>query len=419
MIDTAQATALVEQLYRAVLGRLPDPFGYDVLVPLVVGGYDPALVRFGLAFGSTEAASRVGDLYKAELGRPPDSDGLSVSLSALANGASLDDLRAGIAASPEAGADLNTLYQQMLGRVGDAPGLANFTRAMGYGKLSLLDVRTQLAISSETGRTVAALFQGVLGRDPTQGEVAAVRTGLDAGGTMAQTRVTLAATVESQARLVQAYELNFGIDPAAATLATQEGELGLGRAYSDVVQLDAKSIGGGGSGFAKNYGYSIPGVYSLTGSPRYLSIFTDTNRLYDGAVTTQAVPTTGSSAFGAGTDTVVLDVQTTDSTPLSFIATLDGKAVGGATVSAPRATRPSQNTVADEVTFTGGFGAGLHTLRVQVTSGPSADALSIRSGATFDGNAFLLLGTTTDVAGAAAIYPHAGPQPAIIAIYGL
>jgi hypothetical protein len=409
--DQADATGLVVAYYNAVLGRLPDPFGYDVLVPLLEAGYDPGAVRAGLAYGSSEAATRIGDLYQAELGRAPDPAGLAVALNALANGASLDDLRTGIAASPEENTVLSEVYQQVLGRSADASGFAQYHSALTVG-LSLDDMRTQLATSGEATRLIAGIFQAVLGRDPSAGETSAGSAMLLSGGPAAVSHF-VAFGPESAARLTAAYASNFGSTPSANTLSVQEAELAAGRAYADVTQVTLNANGGGGS-FNQNYGYLVPMQYSPTGSTQFLSIYNTSYLLYQGGFTTVPIQSAAPSTFPAGSDTIVLDLQTLNATPLSFMATLDGQALGGATVAAPEATVPNTQSTRDEITFSGAFGAGFHQLHIQVTSDPSANALVIASGASFDGNVFLLGSVQTSAAGAVDIFPHPGPQPALV-----
>jgi len=356
-----QATAIVEQLYSAVLGRLPDSFGYSVLVPLVQSGYDPGLLRSALAFASPEAANLVSGIYQAELGRAPDAPGLNQYLGALAGGLSLDDVRASIGGSAEAMDAAAAVYTQTLGRTADASGLALYRAAVSKG-VSLGDMRAQLAASPEAG-----------------------------------------------VRLTYSYQESFGIAPSAATLSTLRGELSRGKSLGDTTQVDDRQSRTSGF-FFNNDGYTVQSQYSATGIAQFLSIYDDSFRFYQGPRTTIPVASAGPSALAPGPDSIVLDLSSIGAVPVTFVATLDGQPLGGAVVSTTPANQPFSPFTVDQVTFTGDFGAVFHDLHVSVLGDPALNGVGV-SAAKFDGNAFLLGGANTGSVGSFSIYPHPGPQP--------
>lgn len=359
-LDTAAATALVRQLYAAVLGRAPDAFGPDTLVPLLVAGYDPAAIRAGLAFGSPEAASLVGAIYQSALGRAADPAGLRQYLTGLANGMSLADVRTSLVGSAEARAfqSVSAVYAQVLGRSGDAAGLAVFTNAVSNG-MSFAAVQAQLANSPEAAATLS-----------------------------------------------RSHELNFGVAPAAATLATLQNELAFGQPLPIVEQVIDRQTRISGF-FTNNWGYTVPAGAATS----FLSVASDSNKLYQGSVQVIPAPVIGPSAFGPGSDTIVLDMGSVDGSWLDFIATLDGQSLGVGTLLTTRQDIPFASITRDRFTFSGDFGPGLHTLHIAVAGDPAAGF--IVSAATFDGNAFLLGSASSGASGAVDLYPHPGPQPVI------
>jgi hypothetical protein len=136
---------LVAGFYRNVLGREPDAAGTAYWkAALDNGSATPEQVLCGFS-ESIENKCHVPDaqtasvarLYYAELGRAPDAAGLSFWTSGLAVGtASLQDEASALASSPEfigrygalddAGF-VNQLYRNVLGRDGDAQGVAAWT----------------------------------------------------------------------------------------------------------------------------------------------------------------------------------------------------------------------------------------------------------------------------------------------------
>ncbi|WP_162239974.1 DUF4214 domain-containing protein [Methylobacterium sp. Leaf99] len=157
------------------------------------------------AFGGTvtdtaSAAGGVYGLYKALLGRAPDPLGLESFTTAIQNGATLTDVANALLGSPEgasapnAATDPNgfvqSLYQKLLGRVADPSGLQTFTGELAAG-ISPGTVAVQLATSAEAQSVLAPIFKtGVYVPDASEAGVARLYYGLlgrapDAGGLQA------------------------------------------------------------------------------------------------------------------------------------------------------------------------------------------------------------------------------------------
>jgi len=129
---------------------------------------DVAILRdTGLPILSTQevAEHQVTRLYLAALGRPPDGPGLLAHSRALLSGTSLSSDAAGFVNSAEFArlygtnqpdaAFVNTLYQNVLHRAGDAAGVQVWNNALAGGR-SRADVLVDFSESDENRRTLQA-----------------------------------------------------------------------------------------------------------------------------------------------------------------------------------------------------------------------------------------------------------------------
>ena len=312
-----------------------------------------------MAANSLEAQQLIQGLYTQVLGRPADPDGLSQFIAALRSGDTLGQVRASIASSSEAQQRVGEFYEQVLGRVADPGGLSQYTAALG----------------SST--------------------------------TLAEVHRNLATSPESTGNLSRTYEGAFGKRPSAFILSVLQTELSLGRPLAHVEKISGVRFG---NHAPIHLGYTTPAAYSFTGATEFFDIANDNSGSDLFPVSTTPVSPTGPSDFAPGPDTIVLDLMkiAMGGPNPSFIATLDSKRLGGATVSA-ESVNPTIQAL-NEVTFTGNFGLGSHTLQLVLTD-PGRSSLAVRS-ASFDGNAFLLGGATLG-AGALDLFPHPGPQPSV------
>jgi Domain of unknown function (DUF4214) len=173
-------TALVTQLYNDILGRAPDAGGLAVWTAALANGESLQNVRAAFA-GSAEAQGDLTLTYNQELGRTPDVGGLASWTDYLTNGGSLQGVRTGVAHSGEAQGDLALIYTQELGRTPDAGGLAAWTDYLANGG-SLQGVRTGVAHSGEAQGDLAAIFQNVEARTPDMAELAGMENQLVPSG---------------------------------------------------------------------------------------------------------------------------------------------------------------------------------------------------------------------------------------------
>lgn len=92
--------------------------------------------------------AQINDIYQNILGRNVDNRGLDIWTRALRNGRPLDDVRRDLARTPEARNKINQLYQEILGRDADASGLQTWMSKLADGG-NLRDVRRDLERSDE------------------------------------------------------------------------------------------------------------------------------------------------------------------------------------------------------------------------------------------------------------------------------
>ncbi|CAA9283492.1 MAG: hypothetical protein AVDCRST_MAG04-3915 [uncultured Acetobacteraceae bacterium] len=135
-----------------------------------------------LVFDANDPAARVVRLYEAALDRAPDQAGLNAWIGAVQGGQPLSGLASGFLASDEFrarfgaigdnGAYVDRLYQNVLGRAGDAAGRESWLGALNAGT-SRADVLVAFSESAENKAGTAALVQnGIWDRSEAAAEVA-------------------------------------------------------------------------------------------------------------------------------------------------------------------------------------------------------------------------------------------------------
>ena len=198
----------------AVMNAYLDPAVTDLKQPDIDGaqaiyGHAPASNLFGSTIHDVlSAGGEVYALYDAILGRTPDPLGFEGWASILKHGtASLHDVAASFLASPEGQSHVGSpnnatfveqLYETALHRPGDSNGVQGWTNALNQGA-SRADVAIDFALSAEhvagmqtslnagvfvpdqNAANVARLYYGVLGREPDSSGLSGW-TGLVDGG---------------------------------------------------------------------------------------------------------------------------------------------------------------------------------------------------------------------------------------------
>ena len=132
--------AVVEGLYRNILGRDADPAGLAHWDAQLKAGESAAQVA-GQFFQSPEYTTDVVEsYYQTYLGRDGDPAGVASWVAKLQAGASEEEVAAAFLSSPEYSAKhvtdgdfVQSLYENILGREGDPAGINNWTQLLGAG----------------------------------------------------------------------------------------------------------------------------------------------------------------------------------------------------------------------------------------------------------------------------------------------
>ncbi|WP_459208229.1 DUF4214 domain-containing protein [Pseudomonas sp. MLB6B] len=206
----AEAAAL--RLYQGVLGRDADADGAKTFVEAVNAGTSLSDIANTFLqsseFGGAVNAADVNELYQALLGRDADAGGSQVWQEVLQNGGSLADVAASISVSAEAqeldasnGEFVSSLYTNVLGREAEEGGLQNWVSAL-YNGVSRADVAKSIVGSSEAldkanGDFVDSLYQSALGRTADEGGKAAWTEALAAGVSHADVAIGIVGSQEA------------------------------------------------------------------------------------------------------------------------------------------------------------------------------------------------------------------------------
>jgi serralysin len=180
--------------------------------PLVVDELEGRQLLTGTALHGA-AVSTLNALYSTMLDRQPDSSGLAGFSQALQGGQTLAQVTTVIATSPEYLGDNRTdgapaaannaqfvtaLYNDVLGRAPDQPGLNTWVNALNTGAMTTAQVATSFVNSPESTSspvsvlhvaavpTASSLYSSLLHRQPDPGGLAGFSQAMQGGMTIAQ-----------------------------------------------------------------------------------------------------------------------------------------------------------------------------------------------------------------------------------------
>ena len=247
-------------LYEAILGRAPDPFGYETFNDTLTAGTEnhPLPPDFAVAqallsspeytadFGAAASLSPtafVTDLYETALHRAPDPAGLQADVNALNAGVSQAQVAAQVALSPEAigpvspaftngpgvfemsafDASVARLYYGLLDRTPDAAGLKGWetfgTTSNPLSPISTLSTITAGILQSpeylansgglSNAQFIDAIYQNALGRAPDAGGLQNDLTALNAGASRASVALGITESPEAAQYLAPNIEYGF------------------------------------------------------------------------------------------------------------------------------------------------------------------------------------------------------------------
>lgn len=248
--DPTSIGGQVYGLYEAVLGRAPDPIGFEGWVDAANNGMTLTSVAQSMlssaeytsdygAVAQRNPADFVSTLYANALGRSPEADGLQSWTSMLSQGATQAQVAAWIALSPESigrmqptflapggvfvpdegAASVARLYYGLLGRMPDSSGLQFFETHVHQG-WSLADVAEGMIAAPEyltksgtlsNKQFVQALYTNALGRVADPEGRQAWTTALDYGASRASVAIGIAESQEAHSHLAPAIELGFKV----------------------------------------------------------------------------------------------------------------------------------------------------------------------------------------------------------------
>ena len=205
-----EAAAL--RLYQGILGRDADLEGAKTFVEAVNAGASLNDIANSFLnseeFGGANDAADINELYQALLGRDAEEGGSAAWQEVLAAGGSLADIAAAIAVSAEAqeldasnATFVNDLYVNVLGRAAEEDGLNNWVDALFNGA-SRADVAQAIVGSSEASDKansdfVDALYQSALDRPADEAGKAAWTEALAAGVSQADVALGIVGSAEA------------------------------------------------------------------------------------------------------------------------------------------------------------------------------------------------------------------------------
>jgi hypothetical protein len=164
-------TQFVTALYRAILGRAPDPAGLNSWVGQLGTGASRAQIVQGIWESVEHRGQQVDGFYATYLHRAADSDGRAFWVQAFLGGASETDVAVGFLTSdeyrlnhPDPTAFVNALYGDILGRAPDPVGLAAWLPLLASPDGATAAARGILMSVEEDLRLVDAYFTAYLQR---------------------------------------------------------------------------------------------------------------------------------------------------------------------------------------------------------------------------------------------------------------
>jgi len=178
-------------------------------------------------------AAQINSIYNQVLGRSVDSSGLSSNEMALNSGTPLSTLRNSLAHSQEAQTDINSLYEQILGRDADSIGLNNFEATLANNG-SLADVRWGLAYSQEAQNDIDSLYEQILGRSADSTGMNNIQANLALNEDLTEVRQGLISSTEATTKIQAIFSNALGEQATDDEVSGVKVFLGEGHSIGDV-----------------------------------------------------------------------------------------------------------------------------------------------------------------------------------------
>ena len=425
--------AVVEGLYRNILGRDADPAGLAHWDAQLKAGESAAQVA-GQFFQSPEYTTDVvKSYYKTYLGRDGDPAGVASWVAKLQAGASEEEVAAAFLSSPEYsakhvtdGAFVQSLYENILGREGDPAGINNWTQLLGAGTSRGAVAASFIGSPESSQRAIDGDYNVFLARvGDTSGVNSWVAQVQHGSMTLAEVAALFAGSPEYATRASQVTAAPAITSAGSTTFTT--GTLGkftvtttgtptavlseTGTLPTGVTFVDNKD----GTATLASTAATPAGstTLTITAANGVLPNATQTFTLTVAAAPAPAITSAGSTTFTTGTlgkftvtttgtPTATLSEAGTLPTGVTFVDNKDGTA----TLASTAATLAGSTTLT--ITASNGVGSPVtqsFTLTVAAaTAAPSIGGLSLTSGPAAGGTTVTIYGTNfTGATGATAV----------------
>jgi hypothetical protein len=208
----------VQSLYRSVLGRDGAASEVASWVGMMQGGMSAGQVAQGFVNSTSHRTAEVASYYEVFLGRAPDA-GSQALVQSMLGGMSEEQAVEGILASAEFQGDYVTddafvraLYLDVLGRQGDAPGIAAWDAALTTGTDRAQVAAGFVGSSAAIDQIVDSFYAGYLRTQVEPGSAGWVSALEAPGGSASTVEVGFLASAQYQA---EAQAMTTGIAPVA------------------------------------------------------------------------------------------------------------------------------------------------------------------------------------------------------------
>ncbi len=274
---------------------------------------------------SQASINAVATVFHNVFGRAPTSQESTAWAFQLDSGAAAVQLAAVLAGSAEGAANVSALYQQILGRGLNSVSSSEIAAGQAYlaqNKANgLASLRASMANSAEAQADIKAIYQNVLGRAASSTEVTNAVTALTNGATLAQIVTSAEASPELAANLTHMYEsaLHTTTAPTASVLTFLREQIVSGDTFANLtVALDRQVAGASGTTVSSSNtpsGTTVSTSTTTSGTTVTSSSGANGSSVNGTNGTSGADGASGASASGANGTSVAETSQSTGATP--------------------------------------------------------------------------------------------------------
>jgi hypothetical protein len=167
---SADIVSFVDRLYQTVLGHAPDAAGRSVWAHMIQDGLPRDVLVNALWYSPEHRGLQVDQVYQSLLHHGPDADGRAFWVNQLMSGMSVTALQQALLTSADylqlhpGDAYAAALFSDVLGRPGDANGLASVQQALQFGVSPATIVGMFLSNPEAQTRAVDQMYRALLGQ---------------------------------------------------------------------------------------------------------------------------------------------------------------------------------------------------------------------------------------------------------------